>query len=484
MLRRKSLPRVVSNLLIHRPMASARPFSRLCCALLFALAATPGRALQLGENEAQITARHGAPAVEDHGRHLAVYFWEGWSAQLEFQDGVVAKLSYRRNGYLTDEEIQSLLQANGGLAQWAEWAPRRAQSRHWSRADGATAECDAERATSMLFQGGGQLAPSAPGLESSLEFAPPEKPMIVAVTAERAPTWVPSATPVPQKTVVKARLPEIERPRISSGERPIPAPESPLGSTPAMKPAAPPVPTGGLMILLALALGAVGFVRKITARRPSRRSRQQAAPAVPAQPPPVPSHPPATPALSSLEWDQFELLVGEIFRRQGYVIELSAALGADGGIDLMLRRDGENIPVQCKHWKTARVAAREMREFYGTMMDAAAPRGIFVTTGGFSRDAREFAEGKPIELIDGPALERHIAAVRRPAENIFDVTGWIGDFAAAARIFDPECPRCRGAMTVRHNRSSGAAFWGCTTYPRCTGKRDPRRDLLAAVAAA
>jgi restriction system protein len=198
----------------------------------------------------------------------------------------------------------------------------------------------------------------------------------------------------------------------------------------------------------------------------------------------MPTAPAASPsseaALETLRWDQFELLIGEIFRRQGYAVELSAALGADGGVDLMLRRDGECIPVQCKHWKTSRVAAREMREFYGTMTDAAAPRGIFVTTGSFTRDAREFAEGKAIQLLDGAALEKLIAGVRRPEENIFDVTSWIEDFTAAARIFDPECPFCRGAMVIRHNRSNGSAFWGCATYPRCAGKRDPRADLLAA----
>jgi restriction system protein len=185
---------------------------------------------------------------------------------------------------------------------------------------------------------------------------------------------------------------------------------------------------------------------------------------------------------SALRWDQFELLVGEIFRREGYTVELSAALGADDGIDLTLRRDTETILVQCKHWKTSRVATREMREFYGAMAASGAPRGIFVTTGNFTRDAREFAESQGIELMDGAALEESVGEVARAGENLFDVASWVEEFSAQARIFDPECPVCHGAMAIRANRASGAQFWGCRSYPRCPGKRDPRLDLLAITA--
>jgi restriction system protein len=255
------------------------------------------------------------------------------------------------------------------------------------------------------------------------------------------------------------------------------------------------------MIFATVVLGALGFgamllrkkkapsqpvpVRPASARPVAPAPAASATTASSVEATPAPSPAPgeaATTELQAMRWEQFELLVGEIFRRHGYVVELSSALGADGTVDLMLRRDGECIPVQCKHWKTARVGAPEMREFYGTMTDTAAPRGIFVTMGTFTREAREFAEGKAIELLDGSALHERIAAIRRPEENIFDITSWIGDFTASARIYDPECPICRGAMVIRHNRSNGAAFWGCATYPRCAGKRDPRVDLMAAAA--
>ena len=74
--------------------------------------------------------------------------------------------------------------------------------------------------------------------------------------------------------------------------------------------------------------------------------------------------------------------------------------------------------------------------------------------------------------------------MRRPDENFFDVPSWIDDFAAYARIFDPECPCCAQAMSIRQSRADGSAHWACTSYPRCSGRRETRRDLLAVAAAA
>ncbi len=481
-------------------MVFVRSSSLLLCTLFIVLGTALSQALQLGESEAQITARHGAPAVEDHGRRLAVYFWTGWSAQAEFKDGVVNRLTYRRNTYLTEGEIQSLLQANGGVARWQETSVRGDKARLWSREDGANAQCVADRPTGMVFHGSRELTPSEAILnESFLKFSAPESAtMVVPVqTAGQATTSDPvilsNATPEPsprQPALTIATAEEVtsaattEAVAAPKPAAPAPLSEVPGGPTPPplAAPTVPPAEGRGLFALIAftsLALGAIVCVTKV-----ARTKKSTAAPRKPnstpdsTTPPLAVTSTPAAVGFDTLRWDQLELFVGEIFRRQGYAVELSAALGADGGTDLMLRRDGENIPVQCKHWKTSKVGDRELREFYAAMADTASPRGVIVTTGSFTREAREFAAGKAIELLDGAALDQQIAAIRRPEENIFDVLSWIDDFTAGARIFDPECPFCRGAMTVRQNRSTGAAFWGCTAYPRCAGKRDPRTDLL------
>ena len=485
-------------------MASARPFPRLCCALLFALAATPGHALQLGENEAQITARHGAPAVEDHGRHLAVYFWEGWSAQLEFKDGVVGKLTYRCHTALGDAEIQSLLQANGGAARWRETTAPGAKARAWTRDDGALAATDAARPAGMIFQTGGATA-GAILTDSFLLFDAPATPTALQPTISREePVVRANAAPPASRSEPPPRADETLT-EIFAPAAPAPPPaveaakpeEKVVTAMPLSAPAEPaagqvPASPGGFGRAIFGGIAGVGLIaavfflfiakrRPVAATQTVRPATPRVAPSAPATPMPAADE---AQDLASLRADQIELLLGEIFRRQGYTVEISAALGADGGSDLTLRRDGESIPVQSKDWPAARVTEQEVREFYGLMAGTAAPRGVLVTTGSFSREARDLAAEKSIELIDRAGLAQRIAAVRRPDENFFDVASWIGDFTAAARIFDPECPCCAQAMVIRHHRADGTAHWACATYPRCTGKRETRRDLLALGAAA
>ncbi len=60
-------------------------------------------------------------------------------------------------------------------------------------------------------------------------------------------------------------------------------------------------------------------------------------------------------SLAAIGWRDFERLVGEAFRRQGYSVEETGLGGADGGIDLILRKHGQRTLVQCKHWRREKV---------------------------------------------------------------------------------------------------------------------------------
>lgn len=71
--------------------------------------------------------------------------------------------------------------------------------------------------------------------------------------------------------------------------------------------------------------------------------------------------------LRQTSWKDFELLVAEAFRRQGYHVEYSLGRGADGGMDLNLYKDGHKALVQCKQWKVYSVGAPVVREMFGLM---------------------------------------------------------------------------------------------------------------------
>jgi len=173
----------------------------------------------------------------------------------------------------------------------------------------------------------------------------------------------------------------------------------------------------------------------------------------------------ATSALNNMTWQEFELLVGEAFRRGGYSIEESGGGGADGGIDLVLHKDGEKSLVQCKQWRAYKVGVQVIRELYGVMAAEGAAHGFVVTSGLFTQEARAFAEGRNIDLIDGAELATIIRAIQHPQSM---ATPSVAKTANA----NQSCPKCGSAMvkrTAKQGANAGKMFWGCSGYPQCRG---------------
>lgn len=172
-------------------------------------------------------------------------------------------------------------------------------------------------------------------------------------------------------------------------------------------------------------------------------------------------------ALNDMSWKQFEALVGEAFRRKGYSVTETGGSVADGGIDLALKKGGETFLVQCKQWRALKVGVTTVRELYGVMAANGASGGFVVTSGVFTDDARAFAVGRNIELLDGKALHALIRGVRVPdkAASVLPVYVTTGV---------PFCPVCQSRMvkrTAKRGANAGTEFWGCTRYPDCKGAR-------------
>lgn len=181
-------------------------------------------------------------------------------------------------------------------------------------------------------------------------------------------------------------------------------------------------------------------------------------------------------SIASLDWRQFEQLVGEAFRRQGYGIEETGQGGADGGVDLVLRRGGKTTLVQCKRWRQRQVNVSTVREMWGLLSHHGADAIKIVCVGDYTTDARHFARGKAIELITGADLVRLVAA-GRDGESA-RASSWTQMARATtesklplAEPVAPTCPKCSTDMTMRSNRRNGQRFWGCTRYPQCRGTR-------------
>ena len=180
-----------------------------------------------------------------------------------------------------------------------------------------------------------------------------------------------------------------------------------------------------------------------------------------------------------MRWREFEMLVGESFRREGYRVREQGGNGADGGVDLVLWRGNEKFLVQCKHWKAYRVGVEVVRELYGVMAASGATGGFVVTSGRFSADAVEFASGRNVELIDGARLQERLKRVEAAGGGMGRAGAGRDTPAAppatpAAAEAAPECPVCARTMikrTAMRGANAGSEFWGCTAYPGCRGTR-------------
>jgi restriction system protein len=117
--------------------------------------------------------------------------------------------------------------------------------------------------------------------------------------------------------------------------------------------------------------------------------------------------------IRDLKWQEFERLLAEAFRRQGYSVEHTGQAGPDGGIDLRLQKAGETKLVQCKHWRQRDIGVTILRELAGVVATERAHGGLVVSSGGFTPDAVEFAaKAKNLTLIDGDELTRMINQVQ------------------------------------------------------------------------
>ncbi len=174
-------------------------------------------------------------------------------------------------------------------------------------------------------------------------------------------------------------------------------------------------------------------------------------------------------SIRDLSWREFEQLVGEAYRRQGYVVEEIGGGGPDGGVDLLMHGREGAVVVQCKQWKARQVGVDKVRELFGVMTADNASRGILITSGSFTRDALSFAEGKAIDLVDGHALVKLVRNVQSPVQSaVSDDEDARPDSVSAT----PDCPVCGSKMilrTARRGKNAGAEFYGCSCYPSCKG---------------
>lgn len=175
-------------------------------------------------------------------------------------------------------------------------------------------------------------------------------------------------------------------------------------------------------------------------------------------------------SIRSLSWRDFEHLISEYYRRKGFLAEVVGRPSGDGGVDILLTGRGERVLVQCKQWKAFKVPVQPVRELLGVVVSQGANRGILVTSGRYTAEARQFGDqNRMLELVDGEQLENMIRSVQSSLPP-----GQAHPSATAVSVPNPKsspvCSACGSPMilrTAKRGSNAGSQFWGCSGYPRC-----------------
>lgn len=112
------------------------------------------------------------------------------------------------------------------------------------------------------------------------------------------------------------------------------------------------------------------------------------------------------PNLMALSPNDFENLITNLFSKMGLDTRQTRP-SRDGGVDCVAYDNrpifGGKVVIQAKRYKGT-VGVSAVRDLYGTVHNEGATKGILVTTSGYGASSFEFANGKPLELIDGAGL--------------------------------------------------------------------------------
>jgi restriction system protein len=132
--------------------------------------------------------------------------------------------------------------------------------------------------------------------------------------------------------------------------------------------------------------------------------------------------------LMGMEPAAFERLARRLLREAGFVDVTVTGRSGDGGVDgtgvYQLSLVSFPVVFQCKRYRGS-VGPTVVRDFRGAMVGRG-DKGLLITTGSFSRDARAEATrvgAPPIDLIDGDRLcdllkEHSLGLERRPIEDV------------------------------------------------------------------
>jgi restriction system protein len=120
-------------------------------------------------------------------------------------------------------------------------------------------------------------------------------------------------------------------------------------------------------------------------------------------------------AVRKMKWHNFELLMAEGFRLQGFSVTGFAAPGSAEGSDMTLEKGQKKFCVQCRDWQVEKVGVVPIEKLAKAMAERNADGGYVITTGEISEEAAALAAARKIQFVRGPSL---LAMMEKAKETI------------------------------------------------------------------
>ena len=144
---------------------------------------------------------------------------------------------------------------------------------------------------------------------------------------------------------------------------------------------------------------------------------------------------------------EFETVMAAMFRRLGYEVTQTPASN-DLGRDGILRKGGKTLLFECKRYKEGGVSGRpDLQKFHSAIVTDNADGGYFITTGGFSAQAVEFAsqlKERKIVLITPPRLLKMLyrSAAGQQGNPIYRTACKACGVVVSHQLYSPAPVRC------------------------------------------
>ena len=120
-----------------------------------------------------------------------------------------------------------------------------------------------------------------------------------------------------------------------------------------------------------------------------------------------------SPAFAGLREHDFDSLVAEAFRAQGYEpVKVARGEPMARAGELVLRRERITYLVDCRHRHAGKIGVDAVQALQRAMAARGATGGFVLAGGRFSREAIAFAGNCGIRLVDGTALQAMLRRVK------------------------------------------------------------------------